>query len=353
MVFLESKYPACCVALMIPLLWAAVPSYVSAQTPDSTVTCAPATAEAFLEVGNVRAKILNNGGLFWNGGAPIYEVPKGGGVHAISTAGLWIGGMIDDELRVAASSYGPWEFWPGPVVESDQSAESCAGADRIWEAKYDDLRTDGSFSDDRVLDWPAALGAPFMDVDRDGDYAPEHGDRPEMLGDQQLWWIMNDAGGEHRASKSAPIGVEVRATAFAFESPGAVGNSTFIRYRIRNTAPFPLTEAFASIWSDTDLGAAYDDYIGSDSTLGLAYSYNADNDDDNHYGTAPPAIGFTVLKRPVSSFHEPEACSYPDTNEVGFTNVISYYNGTPAYSGPPTERISTTSCVAGTSMARP
>lgn len=331
---------------LCPLLILGVGMPVMAQSTDSTVVpvppsppsaCDEITAESFLDIGNVRAKIMNNGGLFWKGGANTYEVPKGGGVNAIFAANLWLGGMVDNDLRVAASTYGPWEFWPGPIQAGDLTSEECAAYDRIWKVNFNDLRADGLFADERLSEWPVSLGAPFVDVDGDGAYRPAEGDRPEILGDQQLWWIMNDAGGEHLLSNSEPLGVEVRATAFAFDVAGAVGNSTFYRYRIRNTTSHPITEAFASMWSDTDLGAPFDDYIGSDSTFGMGYAYNADNNDDNQYGAAPPAIGFTVLKRPVSSLDDPDECRYPDTNEVGFTNVMHYHGGG-GVSGAPADR---------------
>ncbi len=30
-------------------------------------------------------------------------------------AGLWVSGVVDGGLRFAGSTYGPWEFWPGPA----------------------------------------------------------------------------------------------------------------------------------------------------------------------------------------------------------------------------------------------
>jgi hypothetical protein len=82
--------------------------------------CAPAQAEAYLDVGNVRARIFNNGNLFWRGAPNVYEVPKGSGVNPIFAAGLWIGGLTQDTVRMAGSSYGPYEFWAGPLTPDGQ-----------------------------------------------------------------------------------------------------------------------------------------------------------------------------------------------------------------------------------------
>ncbi len=58
------------------------------------------------------------------------------------------------------------------------------------------------------------------------------GERPAILGDQMLWWIMNDRGNQHTRTDTPPMGVEVHGTAFAFNTAGAIGNTTFYKYRI-------------------------------------------------------------------------------------------------------------------------
>ena len=76
------------------------------QPEQATQSCAPATAESLLNANDVRAKMLNNGGLFYSRRANMYEVPAGEGNHAIYSAGLWLGGYVDGALRVAGSAYG-------------------------------------------------------------------------------------------------------------------------------------------------------------------------------------------------------------------------------------------------------
>ena len=48
-----------------------------------TGSCVPAQAEAYLDVNNVRARIFNNGPLFYRGEPHVYEVPKGDSTRAI------------------------------------------------------------------------------------------------------------------------------------------------------------------------------------------------------------------------------------------------------------------------------
>jgi len=88
------------------------PTSAVAQTVGN---CAPALGEAFLNVNNVRARLLNNGGLFWRGTPSVYEVPQGAGINAVFTAGIWVGGLVDGELWVAAAYYRNYNFWPGPL----------------------------------------------------------------------------------------------------------------------------------------------------------------------------------------------------------------------------------------------
>ena len=71
-------------------------AFARPATAQQVGACEPAQAENYLDINNVRARIFNNGNLFWRGDPFVYEVPRGGGVKAIFTAGLWIGGFVGD-----------------------------------------------------------------------------------------------------------------------------------------------------------------------------------------------------------------------------------------------------------------
>ncbi len=73
------------------LLAALAAGLTMSATAQTTGDCNLGSATADLDVGNVRARMYNTGGLFWNGGPPVYEVPKGSGSNAIFASGLWIG----------------------------------------------------------------------------------------------------------------------------------------------------------------------------------------------------------------------------------------------------------------------
>jgi hypothetical protein len=177
--------------------------------------------------------------------------------------------------------------------------------------------------------------APFFDMDGDGDYDPESGDYPYydiynelcpnnfagdpnyvpavtpetelgivkggvlvdqiLKGDETLWWVFNDKGNFHSETNGAAIGLEIRGQAFAFATNDVINNMTFYSYEIINRSTFRLTETYFSPWVDTDLGYAWDDYVGCDVGRGLGYCYNGKSTDGSGepeaYGSQPPAIG--------------------------------------------------------------
>ncbi len=270
-----------------------------------TGTCATGLADEFLDVNNVRARIVNNGGLVWRGSPHVYEVPKYGRSNAIFAAGLWIGGKVGGELRAAAARYGPWEFWPGPLDEQGNAAEDCAPFDHIYKVYVRDFTEyeETGIANDNLLNWPWELGAPVTD----GDGIPDNynlvgGDRPEIIGHQTLWWVMNDRGNIHESSDTDPIGLEIQVTAFAAASTNThVDNATLYKYKLIYKGDAPFEDVYFGLFKDVDLGNFDDDYVGSDSTLGMAYAYNSDNLDEGGegYGEAPPAVGFDFVQGPL------------------------------------------------------
>ena len=308
-------------ASVLSIFLLAIPHSSTAQVG----TCPEAQAEALLEVGNVRARIFNNGPFFWRGGQNLYEVPKGEGVSALFASSFVIGGMINGSLRMAASSYGPYEFWPGPLDENGNPPTDCSAYDQIWEMHADDFAqydSDSTFSDN-MTNWPWQLGAPVIDGDGiPSNYNLEGGDRPELLGSQTFWWIMNDRGNEHLWSETEPIGLEVHGTAYAFGEAGLASDITFYRFRVINKNTEPITDTFAGIWLDPDLGNASDDYVGSDSLLHLGYAYNGDPFDENNYEDTPPAVGYTFLVTPEAQIDELDNDHDGEIDEEGETTSM-------------------------------
>ena len=317
-----------------------------------------------LDINNVRARMYNNGNLFWRGGDPIYIVPAGGGVASIFAGGVWIGGRVGGELRVAAARYDTYEFWPGPLNADGTlpNPDNCEQYDRLFKVSRTDISDfeagNGLACD--LRDWPWQLGAPVIaapnngvddngdgdidegtdGIDNDGDgrvderdeqerrtdgYDLAAGDRPDLIGDQAIWWVMNDVGNVHDETGTNPIGMEVRVQAFAFARADALNNVTFYKYTFVYRGQQPIEDLFLTIFSDPDLGAQYDDdYIGSNPGQGIGYIYNADNEDVGGYGTPPPALGYDFLQGPIT----------PEGDTLQMTR-FGYYNNNSGVTGEP------------------
>lgn len=191
---------------------------------------------------------------------------------------------------------------------------------------------------DRILNWPAhgdpSLGqdhylAPFYDrpglneTVGNGIYNPmEEGDYPwyddimgrddiecgvdrriSLFGDETHWWVFNDKGNIHTSSKGDPIGMEIRAQAFAFTTSDEINDMTFYNYEMINRGTQTLYNTYFSQYVDPDLGGAFDDFVGCDVSRGLGYAYNGKSYDNDYqgnpgYGANPPAIGFDFFEGP-------------------------------------------------------
>ncbi len=133
-----------------------------------------------------------------------------------------------------------------------------------------------------------------------------------LKGDQTLWWVFNDKGNAHTETKGDPIGLEIRAQAFAFATNDEINNMTFYSYEIINRSTYTLTETYFSQWVDTDLGYPRDDYVGCDVLRGLGYCYNGKDPDGSgrydEYGAQPPAIGVDFFQGP---YMDPDGLDNP------------------------------------------
>lgn len=96
--------------------------------------CAPATAQTKLEYNNVSA-LIETGGSMWQDrstNSAAYEIPKGSGVRAIYSGGLWMGGVdYNDQIKIAATLFRQGtDFWTGPLTVTPGSGNE---AERIRE----------------------------------------------------------------------------------------------------------------------------------------------------------------------------------------------------------------------------
>jgi hypothetical protein len=273
------------------------------------------STQATLDIGDVEARIFNTGSLFYGkGSGDHYLVPKAAGRSPVYAAGLWVGGRVGGQLRVAGGTYGgpptsgmDFTFWPGPLGPDARPANptDCSAYDRIYTVSRPDVLryNETSRATDDLRDWPYTLGAPVLDGDGDpSNYNLAGGDQPAIRGDQMTWSLTNDVGNVHPAQNTPPLGIELRTEAIAF-ALGRLDQTTVYRYTITNRTSATIDSVYAGLFADPDIGDGVDDYVGTDTTRGMAFMYNADNQDGTGdgttYGVAPPAVGFQVLEGPV------------------------------------------------------
>ncbi|NBC18202.1 MAG: hypothetical protein GVY18_12900, partial [Bacteroidetes bacterium] len=216
------------------------PKAVQAAIAAAKGTCETGSFFQDLDVNNVRARATTTGSLFYGpGGSAQYEVPNGSGLASIFASGIWIGGQVDGELRMAAATYAQfgadYEFFPGPLNDdgTPPNPDDCSDFDRIWKVSRADVEAfeRGEEPTQDLQEWPFELGAGVIDGDGNpNNYNLAGGDRPEVLGDQTLFWVMNDAAGPHLTTLTPPMGLEARVTAFAFNTADALNNTTFYKY---------------------------------------------------------------------------------------------------------------------------
>ncbi len=241
-----------------------------------------------------------------------FEYPKGSGKSAIYTAGVWIGATVGGEIRIAAASYGS-EFRSGPIIDGNVNYPD--------DIKYRVYKIErGNSGSQDYLEWPSDLGAPVND---DGS--------PKILGDQTLFTVYNDMEGwRHNQFFTAPLGVEVQQTSFAYnQTTGPLSNTVFMRFRIINKSSESWNNAYLALWNDPDLGDASDDMVGMDVSRNLGYVYNG-QESDGVYGSNPPAVGYDMLKGAFIT-HPAQAFSYfgnaaPYPNDDPQESQHAYYN---------------------------
>lgn len=139
--------------------------------------------------------------------------------------------------------------------------------------------------------------APFVDVNNNGVYEPMLGDYPKIMGDECLFKIYH-----HPFNVSNGTGSDWLQFTFRFKcDTNELVNSTIFS----KTQVIPRFESFENTYlytyNDFDLGNLADDYTGCHVDLGMVYTYNADDFDENFlsqigFKSQVPAIGNLLLK---------------------------------------------------------
>jgi hypothetical protein len=259
-----------------------------------------------LEPNNISAYFQSTGIFDQNttyGNIAGFEWPKGSNKFAVFTAGLTIAAKVNDTLRMVAASY-LGEYTPGYCVNGVPYTNSNF---KIYKVS----RGDNQNTNPDWLNWGLMVpyGAPFVDVDNNGIYDPAI-DTPGVKNAASTIFLSMTDGfynshnpGEGFGGGTSPLFAEVHLTAWAYTQP-SYADMQFLKFVIINKGTQPWTRTYFSLVTDPDLGWANDDYVGCDTARKLGYCYNSNNNDPV-YGTAPPAVGFLLLKGTYSKYTNP------------------------------------------------
>jgi hypothetical protein len=270
------------------------------------------------------------------------------------SSSLWMGGMVDNNLYVAAGTYRQTgrDYGQGPLKIGLASSDSKTRFkfSKIWKL---DERVINEFKEnfskpnylipEPILTWPAhgdsisgyaARLAPFIDVNNNGKYEPNLGDYPKISGQQNLFWIFNDSTLIHSESEGDPLGVEVQANTYAYvcdeindlSENKAVNNTFFVKYKLINRSNRTYTNFNAGIWMDVSMGDYTNDRLGSNPKEEYVFCYNDDTLDAGimGFGKQLPAYAVVMLK------------GFKDINGQigGAKSLLSYNNDFSPYGNP-------------------
>lgn len=303
-----------------------------------------------LDANNANATINDNGFFFndYQNSIAGYEIPAGSDINAIFSGSFWFGGTdVNGQLKLAAQQYygNGQDYWWGPIARLEAEFTPVVQnyfGQSLWtvtKAEIDDhilnYQSSTYTMPADIMNWPAhgdtSLGsnmgmlpfiAPFVDANNNGTYDPENGDYPCIKGDEATYLIMNDKGGLHTASGGEPVGIQLHYMFYQFNSVPELENTTFVDIEVVNMGTQTLFDTKASFYLDTDLGNPMDDFIGTDTLRNMVYTYNADNFDEDAFGSSgyganPPALGIKWLSHDLAaSISYVNGASFPMTNPV-------------------------------------
>ncbi|MGE5364778.1 MAG: T9SS type A sorting domain-containing protein [Bacteroidota bacterium] len=311
-----------------------------------------------ININKISTWIYGDGRSDIRGGKSGFIYPKGSNRACFYQSGFVWGGKVNGEIRVGGTVYRTGlvngVILPGGTAENPSAPEN-----RMFRVRRDwktgdltaEVKTDNEGTEEQVRaqyekdwnEWPAAKGAPYEDVNKDGKYNPAD-DIPGFPGaDQTIWYATNDldASASQYLYGSMPMGIEVQTTIWGYASTGALGNMIFRSYKMINKSNTDFTDMYVSMWSDPDNGSADDDLAGCDTTLSLGYIYNGKAKDDV-YGYTPPAAGFDFFQGPaVPGAAEDQAIvdvvhkrKITGKKNLGITAFYYFINSDPTYTDP-------------------
>ncbi len=202
-----------------------------------------------------------------------FEWPSGSGKYLRDNSEIVLGAVIGNDTLVSTGE----EFSPGFIDNTGNPQGRDDPAYRVYKI----IAGDSASEDFR--NWPSSQGA----------YIQSNG-KPFLIGTQTLFSSYSDGYLDAHTLSPRPLKTQILETDWAFQGFGPLGNSVFTEYRIINRSNFIWNDFYFGILTDDNNGGAFDDAVCCDSSINIGYTYNETNNDEI-YGSAPPAISFNVL----------------------------------------------------------
>ncbi len=279
------KWPHSLVLCFISVAFVIPASESQENKPQAVETVA---LNARMDVNRIDLAFDNAGGLGQD--ADSYY-PAGSDLTFLFSGGIALSGYVQDSLRTA------WTISTSRIEEFAEGAWGTSPEDPL--ARFYAITSADGPGSAAYLNWQDAVssGAPFEDVNGDGIYDPQV-DKPLQLGDKLVWCVFNDdtTPDDRARLGTAPLGVEVQQTVWAYSAQNFLGDVVFIHYRIINRSGSAQKDVIFTSVHDPDLGDYRDDLVGCDTLLQMGYCYNDGADGD--YGVNPPAVAVQLLQGP-------------------------------------------------------
>ena len=334
--------------------------FIFAQESDNSKLGEP--IRAYLNHNNITTVFKNTGisdiDPYESNSGFIY--PQGTGKTAVFMSGLLWGAKVsgDPQVRVGGSSYreglqGGWIDAIGNVIPPiDPRARIFRVRPDVYPGGptvdltrevIDEMKPPADIRSQYEIDWtewPAYLGAPFLDGNNNGTYDPDpsSGDIPGIEGaTQTIWFVANDQDPAltQFLYGTNPVGIEYQATIWEYKDSLGFNNFFFRKYKLINKtdvlgSPTTFEDMYISMWSDPDVGNSVDDYVGCDTILNLGFGYNSSPTDATYDPLPPPAVGFDLIRGPLVSGNlgeDKNRNGIDDANDYGLTENNWLVNG--------------------------
>lgn len=252
--------------------------------------------------GNNIDSYLQNTGIFnqntTSGNSPGFIWPKGSGKTAIFSSGLSIGARVNGQIAQSMASY-KGEFAPGFILNGVATTNPNFKIYKI-------SRGDNEGNNPDYANWYLMIpyGAPYIDVNNNQQYDTGIDSVGIRYASQVIFICMTDGfASSHNVNEGFGGGItspmlnsQISWTSWCYDRIDLL-DMQFIKWGIINKSNSAWNSAYFSIVSDPDMGNPLDDYIGCNIDNNLGYCYNKTNN-DQVYGTNPPAAGFMFLNSP-------------------------------------------------------